>query len=196
MLAVVAGTSHRQRAIPSDRLATADGAACAPRSAMFRLLNHLSKRLLMRPASPSNLPTESARQFLCHRMSTLLADGACQVRIRLQAEPPSVQFYRHQDNTWRRLEEYVRDRPLVEALADDLEMLASKPHGDRVEIRRQAASHYCDTDFRFEREAISQHLYQHLDSYLYGLLFRDHHDSKQDSRRQMRGDAPHGPVAH
>lgn len=135
--------------------------------------------------SPADL-TDTARHELCAQFAKSLRGGALQVRVRLHPQTTEAWFYEHRDNQWHKRDAVIRDADLFANVADQLTLLGSKPHGDAVKVTLHNSADWHDTDLTFHREAVADHLEGALESYLLGLLFRDHHDSAKDSRHQVQ----------
>ena len=135
---------------------------------------------------------DEARAELCQRVACMLRDGAVGVRVRLDSPTGEAWFYEHKSNAWHKQADVIHDRTLACALSEQLDILASKPDGDILKIARHDASDWHETDLHFRRDAIAHRLDDKLESYVLGLLFGDHHDSKQDIRRHPRSGPQHG----
>ncbi len=129
---------------------------------------------------------DDVRQILCAHLAQTLRGGVLSVKVRVFDSPCEALFYAHSDNVWHIQDLAFRDAARVRALADELTRLAAKPHGDLVQVRQHATPHWRETELQFANEAIKRHSGGSLESYIRGILFGDHHDSKQDVRRRMR----------
>lgn len=138
------------------------------------------------PLSSGNLPIDEARHKLCSQFAQCLRAGSVRVRVRLHPQSGEAWFYEHRENTWHKRELVLCEPALVAAVTEELALLASKPHGDGVNVTQHSASDWHDTEVAFHREAIERHLDGKLESYLLGLLFLGRHDSKQDVRRHVQ----------
>jgi hypothetical protein len=143
----------------------------------------------MSSAKAESLVIDDARQLICREFARLLNDGNSMVRVRVArsgGKPSEAWFYSHRDNDWRKEPGGITDRPLVEALAETLEMLATREHGDEWSARKRTSADYHDTEVKFHRAKLESRLGVKLESALAGLLFRDSHDSKKDERHAIR----------
>lgn len=135
------------------------------------------------------IAVDQARVELCRWLAKSLNGGLFHVRVRfplVNGVPGEAWFYVHRDNTWHKETEIITDAPLVEALAEETDLLASKGHADEWSVRQNSAHDWKETDLQFHREPLADHLGKKLESYLMGLLFRDRHDSRQDRRQHLR----------
>lgn len=130
---------------------------------------------------------DEARHDLCSQFAQAVRGGTWQVRVRLDSSSGAAWFYEHYDNQWHKRDAAVQDPQLVAAIAEQLDDLASKPHGDAFQVSRRMAADWRDTDISFHREKIESHVNESLEAYLLGLLFLDHRDAGQDVRRRIRG---------
>lgn len=146
------------------------------------------------PSSKAGSPAvDGARQALCRELAGCMNAGAYVIRVRIvRPESASAEghFYAHSGKGWRKRPEKLDDHQVVAALEETLDMLGSKPHCDEWSIRRESHADRRDTELQFHPEKIKPHLGPKLESALYGLLFRDHHDSKKDVRRSIRTPRP------
>lgn len=151
------------------------------------------KDVIMKSGNFSNSQdaADAARRTLCAFFAQTLRQGSFRTRIRLHQPLGAAWFYEHSNNTWHKQDVTLEDPALVEAVTDELALLASKPHGDIVHVAQHTASDWKETDIQFERDALERHLDHRLEGYLAGLLFGDRHDSKQDVRRQMHNGPRH-----
>lgn len=149
-----------------------------------------------KPASPSQPAVDSshadaARAELCRRVAAALHGGSVRLRVRLEFTPENACFYEHRENAWHKQGAMVADALAVQALHEQLDILASKPRGDDLQVTRHAVSGGQEIELHFRGEHIKSRLQSGLDSYVRGLLFGDHHDSRQDVRRQMNRGPQH-----
>lgn len=128
---------------------------------------------------------DAARRMLCVFFAQTLRGGSFRARVRLHQPLGAAWFYEHHNNTWHKQDVALEDPALAESVTNELALLASKPHGDAVQVTQHTASDWQETDIQFERSKIERHIDHKLESYLAGLLFGDHHDSKQDVRQNM-----------
>ena len=136
---------------------------------------------------------DEARQLLCREIARCLKDKKFSVRIRVteaDGEPAEAWFYSHGRRGWQMESEPITDGPLVQAMNETLEMLASKEHHDTWSARRQSRADGQDVELRFHPEHLEDRLGDKLAQMLMGILFRDQHDSRKDSRRQIRTPRP------
>jgi len=143
----------------------------------------------MSSAKAESLVIDKARQLICREFARLLNDGNSMVRVRIArtgGKPSEAWFYAHRDNDWQKEPQVITDQPLVEALAETLEMLATREHTDEWSARKRTSADYHDTEVKFHREKLDPRLGAKLESVLVGLLFRDSHDSKKDKRHAIR----------
>jgi hypothetical protein len=134
-------------------------------------------------------PIDRARELLCRELARMVNAGASALRVRIvgaASEPTEAWFYSHAADGWRKEMERVTEPELVAALEETLDMLASKGRGDEWSTRQHASADSRDTDFQFHRDKLEGRVGDALESVLTGLLFRDGHDSKKDSRRSIR----------
>lgn len=138
--------------------------------------------------------TDEARTELCRWAAHALNAGLVHLRVRFPMTndgASEVWFYVHRDNAWHKENEIITDAPLVAALAEEAELLASKGRADEWSARHQSTHDWMQLDIQFHREPLAKHLGPKLESYLMGLLFRDRHDSQQDRRQRLRK----GPIS-
>jgi hypothetical protein len=139
---------------------------------------------------------DEARQLLCREIARCLKDKKFSVRIRVteaDGEQAEAWFYSHKEQGWQMEPRRLTDRPLVAALHETLEMLASKGHHDAWTARRHLHSAVHDTDLQFHVDKLRDCPDDRLEAVVMGLLFRDQHDSKKDSRRGVRTPRPVQP---
>ena len=132
---------------------------------------------------------DQARELLCRVIARVVNTGSYTVRLRIvqkSGEPAEVWFYAHRNDGWQKEPDNVTDPVLARAMHETVDMLYSRGHGDDWSLRQHVSSDYRDTDIKFHREKLQDRLGEKLDDRLTGLLFRDTHDSKQDSRRAIR----------
>lgn len=132
---------------------------------------------------------DQARELLCRVFARMVKAGSFTVRTRLVLSadrPVEAWFYGHGASGWQKEAEGVTDHELVGAIDEVVEMLASKEHGDEWSAKQHSSADCRDTDIQFHRDKLQTHADKQLESYLLGLLFRDRHDSKKDSRRAIR----------
>ena len=148
-------------------------------------------------ANPSSRHAiDGARRVLCAYFAQTLRDGSSRMRIRLHTSLGAAWFYEHHHNTWHKQEFLLEDPALIQAVTEELVSLSSKPHGDIVQVTHHSAADWQEIDIQFLPTVVEQHLGDKLESYLTGLLFGDHHDSNQDSRRDMHSTSRHGAHQH
>jgi hypothetical protein len=143
----------------------------------------------MSSAKAESLAVDEARQLICREFARLLKNGNSMVRVRVVktgGSPSEAWFYAHRDNDWRKEPGGVTDRALVQALAETLEMVATREHADEWSARKRTSADYHDTEVKFHRDKLGSRLGAKLESVLAGLLFRDSHDSKKDKRHAIR----------
>jgi len=146
------------------------------------------------PSSNLGSPAvDGARQALCRELAGCMNAGTYTIRVRI-VKPENAaaegHFYAHSGKGWRKRPEKLVDHPVVAALEETLDMLGSKPHCDEWSVRCESHADRRDTELQFHPDKIKPHLGPKLESALYGLLFRDHHDSKKDVRRSIRTPRP------
>lgn len=132
---------------------------------------------------------DKAREMLCRFLARIVNEGSSMMRLRVvqrSGEPVETWFYAHHDDGWRKEPEVVDDPELVRALHETAEMLASHEHGDEWSLRQHATADHLDTELKLHREKLEGRLGAKLEDAISGLLFRDGHDSKKDSRRAIR----------
>ena len=147
----------------------------------------------MSSANAGNPLADQARQILCDEIARCLREKRFSVRVRIaesDGKPVEACFYSHGEHGWQKESQPITDRPLVGAMHETLEMLASKEHHDEWSARRQSHSDGHDTDLQFHADKLTGHIGDKLEATLMGLLFRDQHDSKKDSRRAIRTPRP------
>jgi hypothetical protein len=147
----------------------------------------------MSSALAGNPLVDKARQILCAEIARCMRDKRFSVRVRIAengGQAAEVLFYSHGDHGWQKESQPITDQVLVAAMNETLEMLASKQHHDAWSARRQSHSDINDTDLQFHADKLQGHLGDTLEADLMGLLFRDQHDSKKDSRRNIRTPKP------
>lgn len=144
----------------------------------------------------SDLPIDEARRQLCAQFARMLRGGSFHVRVRVHPQTSEAWFYEHRNNTWHKQDAGLNGPKLIEAVKEELALLASKPHGDMLQVVKHAATDFQDTDLQFNRESLVRHLDDKLESFLMGALFRDHHDSGKDVRRHVRNDPRYGGGQH
>jgi hypothetical protein len=140
-----------------------------------------------------NAQVDKARQVLCDEIARCLRNNRFTVRVRIaesDGKPVEALVASHGEHGWQKESQPITDRPLVNAINETLEMLASKAHHDAWSARRQSHSDGHDTELQFHREKLGDHPADKFASVLMGLLFRDHHDSSKDSRRNIRTPPP------
>src|SRR5262249_30266780 len=112
-----------------------------------------SKKDLIMSARKEGSPlVDEARQLLCREIARCLQDKKFSVRIRVadvDGEPAEAWFYSHTEQGWQMEPRRITDRPLVAALNETVEMLASKGHHDAWTARRHLHSDLHDTDLQF-----------------------------------------------
>lgn len=138
---------------------------------------------------------DTARTEICNRFAALLNAGARQVRVRVSLtgkEPQAIWFYSHQNNEWHKSTDELTAPDVVGLVAEQMELIGSKPHGDVCSSRRHQAADFVDTDLTFHDDKIAGHVGDGLATFVFGLLFRDDHDSNQDRRQSLR----HGAAGH
>ena len=143
-----------------------------------------------------SLPVDNARQILCDEIARCLRERKFSVRVRIteaEGKAAEVWFYFHAKRGWHKEPQVIREQPLVEAINESLEMLSSKEHHDAWSARRHSHSNVHDTDLQFHVDKLAEHPDDQLESVVMGLLFRDQHDSKKDSRRNIRTNRPTQP---
>lgn len=132
---------------------------------------------------------DQARKLLCMVAARIVDAGCFVVRTRIvqsSGEPTAAWFYSRRENVWQKEPEEIKEPGLVRALLQTCEMLASKGHGDEWSVKRHATSDFCDLDIQLHPDKLRDRTGKKLESVLTGLLFRDGHDSKKDSRRAIR----------
>ena len=137
---------------------------------------------------------DAARQMLCRRLAQAFNDKQYNFRVRIteqNGKPQAAHFYAHDAHGWQKAGETVSDLGIVNALKGTLELLSSAEHHDAWSLRTQAHSDGRDTEMRFHPEKLGDHKADQLESFLMGLLFRDHHDSSKDVRRNIRTPSQH-----
>lgn len=135
---------------------------------------------------------DQAREVICHQIAGSLNAGRFAVRVRINTrngQASEARFYSHGDQGWQNEAQPVTSAPLVRGIEETLAMLTSKGHGDEWSIRHNVHADGHETDIRFHREKLSASLGDGLAKVLDGVLFRDQHDSRKDSRRSIR--TPH-----
>jgi len=144
---------------------------------------------VMSSSKKGSAAVDQARQLLRSECARSMSAGHYTVRVRITqsgGEAVGAAFFFHGGKGWKKQPERITDRKLVEGLAETLEMLVSKKHGDECLVRRQKAASGHDTDLQFHPEKFAGRLGAKLESALDGVLFRDSHDSKKDARRSIR----------
>lgn len=147
----------------------------------------------MSSTNAGNTQADQARQVLCDQIARCMRAKRYSVRVRIaesDGNPVEANFYSHGDHGWQKEPQSITDGPLVGAMNETLEMLSSKAHHDTWTARRQLHAHGHDVDLQFHPEKLKDHFGDKLETALLGLLFRDQHDSKKDSRRNIRTPRP------
>ncbi|MBS0264843.1 MAG: hypothetical protein JSS02_23105 [Planctomycetes bacterium] len=142
----------------------------------------------MNTAHTGNSQVDTARQLLCQQFAHSLNGEKFTVRVRISepaGQPPTALFTAHDGLGWHKAGETVIEPILVDALKETLDMLASTPHHDAWSVRHETHADAQETEIRFHREQLAEHVGPKLESQLMGLLFRDQHDSSKDMRRNM-----------
>lgn len=132
---------------------------------------------------------DEARQTLCREIAHSLNGGRFAVRVRITTkggQASEARFYTHGEEGWQPEAKPVTNAQLIQGIEETLAMLTSKGHGDEWSARHSVHSDGHDTDLRFHREKLADSLGERLANVIEGLLFRDQHDSKKDSRRSIR----------
>ncbi len=143
----------------------------------------------MGSAKAESLAVDEARQWICREFARLLNAGNFVARVRIVktgGEPSEAWLYAHRDNDWHKEPGVITDRNLVQALAETLDMLATREHADEWLARKRNSADYHDTEMKFHREKLETRLGAKLESVLWGVLFHDSHDSRKDKRRNIR----------
>jgi hypothetical protein len=143
----------------------------------------------MSSAKAESLAVDEARQLICREFARLLNSGNFVVRVRIvvtEGQPAEAWFYSHRDNDWHKESAAITERTLVQALAETLDMLATREHADEWLARKRISADYHDTEMKFHRDKLESRLGAKLASVLEGLLFHDSHNSKKDKRRNIR----------
>jgi hypothetical protein len=157
-------------------------------SVTIELLSGSERNFYMSSSKAGSLVIDEARQAICREFARCLNAGSFEVRIRMVNSgnhPVAAMFYAHKSKGWQKQPESIDDPELVLALDEALGMLASNHHDDWSAQRRPHTDGY-DVDLHFHPEKLKDRMGSHLESALMGLLFRDRHDSKKDSRRSIR----------
>jgi hypothetical protein len=131
---------------------------------------------------------DEARHEICRRFAEMLNAGAYRVRVRLSerdGKGAEAWFYMHRNNAWTKAPGAVAAPSLVAAIEEEMDLLASKQHGDECSTRQNKSADWKETDVRFHRDKLEPRLGKNLESYLMGVLFRDEHASKKDRRRPI-----------
>ena len=147
----------------------------------------------MTRSTDENSPIDKARQFLCDEIARCLRNHRYTVRVRIiesGGKPSQALLDSHGENGWQKESQPIADRLLVSAIHETMAMLAAKEHHDVWSARRQSRADEHDTELQFHREKLGDHAADKLASVLMGVLFRDHHDSSKDSRRNIRTPPP------
>lgn len=139
---------------------------------------------------PAGTPTsqrsiDEARRVLCAYFVQTIRGGSFRMRVRLHKPLGAAWFYEHHDNTWHKQDFALEDTGLVQAVTEELALLATQSHGDVVHVTQHTAADWHEIDIQFVRVAVERNLDKKLDAYIAGVLFGDRHDSHQDMRRQM-----------
>lgn len=146
----------------------------------------------MSSAKASSPAVDEARRKMCRTFAeSMNGEGTTHVRIRIHqadGKPTEAWFYAHKANVWNKASGAVTEKKLVAALAEVAEMLASGGHEDEWSSRRHGSADFVDTDLLFQSDAVAKHRGPKLESWLYGLLFKDAHASgKHRGRKILRG---------
>jgi hypothetical protein len=139
-----------------------------------------------RAGSPA---VDQARHTLCRELAHSIKAGIFNIRVHVTTSadrPVAVRLDAHQDDGWRKQFECRDDHALIEAFDETLAMLASTRHHDDWSAQRRAHADGYDIELQFHAEKFKDRAGSNLESVLTGLLFRDSHDSKNDSRRSIR----------
>jgi hypothetical protein len=148
---------------------------------------------MMSSVHAGNPQVDAARQILCQEIARCMKAKKYSMRVRIaetDGHPEHVSFYSHGGEGWQKESQAINDPVLVNAMNETLEMLASQEHHDGWSARRQSHSDVHDTDFQFHPDKFADHFDKGLESALMGVLFRDHHDSRKDIRRNVRTPRP------
>lgn len=175
----------RAMAAPALHIAQARG-FCIVR---FEFYKQPERMNVMSSAKKGSVAVDQARQLLRSECARSMSAGHYTVRVRItqtNGEPVGAGFYFHGPKGWKKQPEQITDRKLVQGLAETLEMLVTKEHGDECLVRRSKASDGYDTDLQFHPDRFANRLGAKLESVLEGVLFRDSHDSKKDKRSSIR----------
>jgi hypothetical protein len=141
----------------------------------------------MSSSKSGSLVIDDARLALCHELAGCINAGSFAVRIRRvnSGDRPAALFLAHRPTGWRKRRRRIDEPALILALDEALATLAAVQHDDWSVQRRAHADGY-DVDLHFHPQKLTGRLGSSLEVYLSGVLFRDSHDSKKDSRRSIR----------
>jgi len=132
---------------------------------------------------------DQARLALCRELARCLKAGVFTVRIRVETSagrPVVVRVDAHQKDGWQNQFSCRDDQALVAALDETLALVASTTHHDDWSAQRRAHADGYEIELQFRPEKLQGRTGSNLESVLTGLMFRDSHDSKKDSRRSIR----------
>jgi hypothetical protein len=149
----------------------------------------------MNSASAAEVMVDEARSIICHRFAQMLNGGSNSLRVRIicSANKPEAWFYSHDGTGWHKSEGAIVDAPLVQAIEEALNMVASQQHSDGWSAWKHKSRDHHDIDVHFHRDAFAHRLGNQLEFELAGLLFRDRHDSRKDERHAIRPPRPAAP---
>jgi hypothetical protein len=151
------------------------------------------KEFIMSSSRAGSRAVDEARQALCREVARCINSGSFTVRVRVTTSadrPIAARIEAHHGDGWKKQFAWSGDPALVLALDETLAMLASTKHRDEWSAERRAHSDGYELDLQFHPEKFKDRLGSNLESVLTGLLFRDSHDSKKDSRRSIRTPRP------
>ena len=149
----------------------------------------------MNSTNAADVMVDEARLVICHRFAEMLNAGSSSLRVRINlvGGGPEAWFYSHDDHGWHKSDGTITDPPLVQAIEEALNMLASQQHSNGWSAWKHKNPDYRDIDVHFHRDTFSHRLGDQLEFELAGLLFRDRHDSRKDERHAIRPPRPAAP---
>lgn len=143
----------------------------------------------MATLSPTPITAERARQTLCRFVEQWCERGVSNVKVRVNTkneEPEDVWFYGRVGNVWEKLPETVEGSEFALLISMDLERLTASPHTEECQVRRKQYLDRIEFEIKFHHDDIVAHQGKQLSSYLFGILFRERHDTPDAKRQGIR----------
>lgn len=126
-----------------------------------------------------------ARQALCDHIKKWCEQGVSNVKVRVNTsnhKPDSVWSYGRVKNAWKKSDS-VAGPEVAGFIQSELERLATSSHTEECQIRRKEFVDRTEFEIKFHHEVIVAHQGEQLNSYLFGVLFRERHEAP-DSKPQ------------